>query len=209
MATAEISQPRRWWVRSRAWVGIVIIAPFAAAGLFSSPLVLVESWYHCCLETAGWVLFLAGALLRWWATLYIGGRKYHQLVSEGPYSICRNPLYLGTFFLCLSIPLYLGTLTFAVGLAVASAVYLSITVPVEEANLRGHLGPAFDEYCRRTPRFIPHLFRYRSARYVEVDTHGLLAEAWRASRYLWIPAICEIIAYARDEAWWPHHWHLP
>ena len=209
MATAEITSPRRWWARSRAWIGITIIAPFAAVGLFSSPLVLADSWYHCGLEVAGWLFFLAGALMRWWSTLYIGGRKYHELVSDGPYSICRNPLYVGTFFLGLSIPLYLGSITFAVGFAAASIFYLAVTVPVEESNLRANIGPEFDAYCLRTPRFLPNFRSYKSPRHVNVDTLGLRAEAWRAARYLWIPAICEIISYARDEAWWPHTWHLP
>jgi protein-S-isoprenylcysteine O-methyltransferase Ste14 len=52
-------------------------------------------------RSAGWCLW-PGATLRLWSTLYIGGRKRVVLVSDGPYSLCRNPLYVGTFLIALS-----------------------------------------------------------------------------------------------------------
>ncbi len=38
------------------------------------------------------MLFLAGAAFRFWATLYLGGRKDAVVVDTGPYSLCRHPL---------------------------------------------------------------------------------------------------------------------
>lgn len=57
-------------------------------------------------ELAGWLLFLAGAFYRWWATLYIGGRKSKSLVCDGPYSTCRHALYFGTFLMVLAIAVF-------------------------------------------------------------------------------------------------------
>jgi hypothetical protein len=66
-------------------------------------------------------------------------------------------------------PLYIGTLTVAAGLVVASrrwelgllfaAFFLLIYLPVvqlEEQHLRD-LFPAFDQYCRRVPQLVPKL----------------------------------------------------
>src|SRR5262245_44567857 len=87
-----------WWVRSRAWIGLLIMAPFAALSLVTPPLVSPGAWADLTGDMIGWTLFLLGAATRWWATLYIGGTKNKVLATMGPYSLCRNPLYLGTFF---------------------------------------------------------------------------------------------------------------
>ena len=43
-------------------------------------------------------MILICILGRTWATLYIGGQKQRELVTKGPYSVVRNPLYLFTLF---------------------------------------------------------------------------------------------------------------
>ena len=43
---------------------------------------------------AGLVLTFIGCLGRVWCLVHIAGRKNNELVMEGPYSLCRNPLYL-------------------------------------------------------------------------------------------------------------------
>jgi len=47
---------------------------------------------HEAVEGAGLALIAAAIVGRAWCTLYIGGRKLHELVTAGPYSISRNPL---------------------------------------------------------------------------------------------------------------------
>jgi protein-S-isoprenylcysteine O-methyltransferase Ste14 len=34
---------------------------------------------------------------RLWCSLYISGYKNSQLITSGPYSLCRNPLYFFSF----------------------------------------------------------------------------------------------------------------
>ena len=113
-----------WLVRSRAWIGLLIIAPFGVVAIFSPPHAMEGSWGDIGLDTPGWILFVIGAAFRWWATLYIGGKKLNSIVTEGPYSVCRNPLYLGTFLMIIGFSFYLESLTLAVGAIVAAAFYL-------------------------------------------------------------------------------------
>src|SRR5438270_10696869 len=40
--------------------------------------------------------FMVGAGFRWWATLYIGGRKLDTVVRQGPYSIDRKSTRLNS-----------------------------------------------------------------------------------------------------------------
>ena len=51
---------------------------------------------HALIEIAGLVLILVCILGRTWCTLYIGGLKKRELVTAGPYSVVRNPLYVFT-----------------------------------------------------------------------------------------------------------------
>ena len=101
---------------------------------------------------AGLPFMLGGLAVRGWAAGHLA--KNQRLVTSGPYAWVRNPLYAGTALI-------------AAGLAVASrrwaaaallaAFFLLVYLPVveqEEQHLR-KLFPEYEEYARRTPRFLP------------------------------------------------------
>lgn len=209
MSTASGIRIQTWAARSRGWIGILFLAPFCTAVLFSPPLAPEGSWSDCLLDQVAWLMFFAGAAIRWWATLYIGGKKTGELICEGPYSLCRNPLYLGTFLIVFSAAFFLQSLTLAAGLLLASWIYLFTTVPVEERRLRDRFGSHFDEYCQQVPRLFPKLKGFRSPQVVEVRLAGLKAEAIRAARWLWLPIICLLLAQMRSQPNWPHYFRLP
>ena len=97
MATA-VSEPkmsRPFLYRSRAWLSLLVIAPAAILTVFSSPVLVFNDLSTILLAGIGWLFFCSGAFFRWWATLYIGGRKdKSHLICEGPYSVIRQPLSL-------------------------------------------------------------------------------------------------------------------
>ncbi len=208
-STPVVSSRRNWLVRSRAWLGILILAPFFTLALLSQPLSFEGSWLDWAFDCAAWIVFLCGGALRWWATLYIGGRKRCTLVSDGPYSMCRNPLYLGTFMMNVALCIFLESLTLGFGLMLASIFYLTVTVPAEERTLTEKLGEPYLEYCRRVPRFWPRWSIFRTPSAIEVNIDGLVAEGWRTTRWLWVPLAGELLAQLRAETWWPHFLHLP
>jgi protein-S-isoprenylcysteine O-methyltransferase Ste14 len=209
LATLVVTERRNWWVRSRAWVALLIMLPFAAAAVLSRPVALEGSWLNLEFDAVGWVLFMIGGGIRWWATLHIGGRKLDILVADGPYSVCRNPLYVGTILIGVGVAFFLQSLTFAAGFGVAAVFYLAVTVPVEEARLLARFGESFLSYCRRVPRYWPRFKNFHSPEQITVSVRGLAAEAIRAARWIWLPAICEAAAHLRGEEWWPRLFHLP
>lgn len=209
MESETTSDRREWWVRSRAWISILLLTPFAVGAVLSEPSVHANTPWYLLLETVGWACFVVGGTVRWWATLYIGGRKSMSVVSEGPYWLSRNPLYVGTFLIVLAIAFYLPSLTFAAGLLIASVFYLSVTVWSEERWLGRTFGDEYVRYCEEVPRFFPRLRTPRTPPTVEVVVAGLKAEAIRAARYVWVPLVAEAIAHLRLESWWPHYWSLP
>lgn len=113
------------------------------------------------LDFLGWNLILLGFLFR------ISGRgvksqmscSSHDLVTAGPYSLIRNPMYFGTFLIGTGIILILCN-WWVFPLFVV--VYLSIYIPQmrkEEEKLSVAFGGAYIAYCKKTPKFFPDFKR--------------------------------------------------
>lgn len=195
--------------RWRGWIGIAVLVPAGMLGLLSTPIGPEGSWADLLAEALAWPVFLAGAALRFWATLYVGGRKGKAVVCEGPYSICRNPLYLGSLLLALSAGFFMQSVTFAAGVCATALGYMLLTVPVEERFLLARLGEEYAAYCRRVPRYLPRLSAFRSPERIDVDLRALKREASKAFGWIWIPMIAEVVALLRMLPWWPHWCSLP
>src|SRR6266478_5700796 len=81
----------------------------------------------------------------------------HKLVTKGPYSIVRNPIYTGMFGMLLATGL---AVSHWIGLVIAIAIFAIgtfIRVRSEERLLREMFGPEFEAYARKVPAVIPFL----------------------------------------------------
>jgi len=81
----------------------------------------------------------------------------HKLVTEGPYSVVRNPIYTGMFGMLLATGLAVSQL---VGLVIAVGLFAIgtfIRVRSEERLLQEMFGPEFDAYARNVSAVIPYL----------------------------------------------------
>jgi protein-S-isoprenylcysteine O-methyltransferase Ste14 len=190
--------------RWRGGIAAGLLFPAALVSLFSPPLIRLDSWWHVCVLCAAWITFLTGAVLRFWATLWVGGRKEETLVEDGPYSLLRHPLYVGSLLIGVASGLFLESLDFEILLLFVALVYAAATIPVEEQVMRSRFGAAYEEYASRVPRFWPHLRRARSAPQIWVDVNSLKQECARASRWAWIPLIGAAFTFFRAQPWWPH-----
>jgi protein-S-isoprenylcysteine O-methyltransferase Ste14 len=198
-----------WRFRWRGLVGGVVLITAAVLTLFSRPLIVAHSPADVAIDVVAYSLFLAGAALRFWATLYIGGSKDKRVVSEGPYSVCRNPLYLGSLALAVSLSLFSKSGTLLLGVLIVAWFYARHTVPAEERHLRGKLGDAYLDYLKRVPRFVPNFNLFHTPRTVEVLVRAVRREFLRGLRgWLWFPLLGEGIAYLRALSWWPHWFSL-
>jgi protein-S-isoprenylcysteine O-methyltransferase Ste14 len=205
----EAERAASWAFRSRGLVGALLGTAFGAMAVFSPPLFSEAQWERIPLEIVGWLTFFAGAGLRFWATLYIGGRKRLVVVSEGPYSLCRNPLYLGTFLIALSVALILQSLTFMACVLVGGIFYALATVPAEERYLSRQFGDAYVRYRREVPRFVPALSKFNTPSTIVVNVRALRLESCRAARWVMLPVIADLVCRVRAEAWWPHWIPIP
>lgn len=110
------------------------------------------------LKMAGMVLASVGAIGRLWCSIYIGGRKTHELVMDGPYALCRNPLYLFSLIGALGVAMTAHSLTIFLLVAVFFSLYYPGVIRSEESKLRPLYGKKFDDYCASTPAFFPRRF---------------------------------------------------
>ncbi len=204
-----ISPTQDFVARSRAWIALVLLAPVAIAALFSQPHFGYEGLQEYAVEVAAWMIFIAGASLRWWATLFIGGRKMGELITQGPYSMCRNPLYLGTLLIAFSVAIFLQSLTLLLAMFVVGAIYLWITVPIEERRLLAIHGERFTTYCQQVPRLLPNFALYTAPPELNVRLVGIRAEFLRMLQWAGVPILCYFIEHLRMLPWWPTPLHLP
>lgn len=91
---------------------------FIAAGLFAllawTALVKAQPQLEHPVEHLGLIAIMVCVLGRAWCSLYIGGRKKQEIVTCGPYSLCRNPLYVFSFIGAFGIGAQTGSLTVGV-----------------------------------------------------------------------------------------------
>lgn len=136
------------WIIRRQW-----FRPMFGANKFSEIILAAAT----VLLAFGSVWFCAAAIRTLGVQWSLAARvvEGHKLVTQGPYSIVRNPIYTGMFGMLLATGLavshWLGILL-AVGMF---AIGTFIRVRSEERLLREIFGSEFDEYARRVRAVIP------------------------------------------------------
>ena len=120
---------------------------------------------HDVVGVLGLALLAAGIALHLWSNVILAQgeaappQSPASLVARGPYRYVRNPIYLAGAPIFLGIYLLYGqwrTADLVAALALP-AVFQVLVVRVEEPGLRKRLGSAYEEYCRRVPRWLPRL----------------------------------------------------
>jgi protein-S-isoprenylcysteine O-methyltransferase Ste14 len=118
-----------------------------------------------------------------------------QILQEGVFAHCRNPLYVGNMLMVTGLVLvHNGRWMYIVVLPFFVVVYASIVV-AEEAFLLGEFGAEYAEYSRRVPRFLPKLAGIRK-------TLGSASLDWnRIARLEHAPAFASFSAAMCILAW--------
>jgi protein-S-isoprenylcysteine O-methyltransferase Ste14 len=81
------------------------------------------------------------------------------LVVDGLYRLSRNPIYVSYAFAMVGESVFLGSSSLLL-LALAFQIRNELFVRLyEEPRLRKQFGAAYEDYCRRVPRWIPPFSR--------------------------------------------------
>ena len=162
---------------------------------FVSSLALPESLPREAIEVVGVALIVLCILGRTWTSLYIGGRKKSELVTTGPFSVVRNPLYVFSligvagFGMC-SGSAAVGLLAAAAGLLIFHRVVLS-----EEAFLADAFPGAYADYMRRVNRWLPHFSGWQDVEETVVRPHLVLVTFRDACYFLIAIPLFELLDY--------------
>ncbi len=146
--TVSASTPR---LRVTLWAYVLVLLatavnqPSAAAGGRTAALL----WLFAVLAVG------ASALGRIWCSVFIAGRKDAQLVTTGPYALCRHPLY--SLSLLGGIGLGAATRSLSLSLAILALLLLLFwrASAAEEQLLVNLHGDGYRRYREQTPRFWP------------------------------------------------------
>jgi protein-S-isoprenylcysteine O-methyltransferase Ste14 len=110
----------------------------------------------------GFVLGLASLVFWMWAQSALGKewspqlqlREKHRLVTSGPYSHLRHPIYTAMFGFAIGLALLTANWVF-IALAVFVIWGLIARVPKEEQMMLEEFGEEYKAYIRKTWRFFP------------------------------------------------------
>jgi protein-S-isoprenylcysteine O-methyltransferase Ste14 len=97
-----------------------------------------------------------------------------ELLTEGPFRYCRNPMTLGAILAYLGIALAARTTAGMAFVLSFAAVLLTYLKRLEERELAERFGEAYLAYRRATPFIVPRLPRQRRGA-IRLSTSGRLA----------------------------------
>ena len=138
------------------------------------------------LSIIGFVLVTLGCFGRLWASLYVEGFKTKKLITEGPYSMVRNPLYFFTVVILLGFCLVVKSIQIALALLTAFIVLHIPAIIKEERKLFAQHDISYKEYYESTPRLIPNIFKYKRTK----STDRIEVKIDKINQVIW-----EIIGY--------------
>jgi protein-S-isoprenylcysteine O-methyltransferase Ste14 len=150
--------------------------------LFTRQITESETLVHEILDSVGYILIVFCGMGRLYSTAYLGGQKNKRLITYGPFSIVRNPLYVFSWFGFTGIALFSNNLPVILLVPVGFLILYTTLVKREEGFLAEAFGPEYVEYCARVPRFIPRFSNFNQPAEITLTAHtflkGLLDNVW-------------------------------
>lgn len=153
--SSRAEKPRRTVDQTRRMRALKLLGVCAATLIMISGSFWSGSLMQAVLVALGQSLVMLAVIGRLWCTLYIGGRKNGALVTHGPYSMSRNPLYVCSILGAAGIGLLFGSIVIALLLGGATGCVFWRMARIEAAFLRDRFGVLYDDYSARVPLLWP------------------------------------------------------
>ncbi len=165
----EMESSGKWLFRWRSYFPfLMVLLMIASLRYFTYPfgsVFLQHMWELFCV-----LVGLCGVAIRGFTAGSVphktSGRNTRRQIAAslnttGMYSIVRNPLYLGNFFMVLAICLFLHIWWIPLIYLLAFMLYYERIVFAEEMFLRQRFGEEYMAWASRTPAFFPRISQWR------------------------------------------------
>src|SRR4051812_21270939 len=119
MTTAAEPTEQSKKINLRLFIPKLLFWPVIVFALISQSRYEEGGFWDTTLEVVSFLILLVGAMGRVWVSAYISGRKYNELVTDGPYSMMRNPLYFFSFLAYVGAGLAFEKVSVAIAFALA------------------------------------------------------------------------------------------
>jgi len=185
--------------------GVILSALF----LFSSYSWKKVSTFDLIIECCGFLLILVCTFGRLWTLMYICGYKTNKLITEGPYSMVRNPLYFFSLMGAVGIGLSSKNILALALIVIMFATYYPFVILAEEKRLIDVHKEEFIEYMKKTPRFIPRLSLLHEPELYNVNARLYRRSFFGAVLFILFFMILQIIEWLHDTGILPVFFRIP
>lgn len=145
------------------------------------------------LSLVGILLVTIGSMGRLWCSLYIGGYKTDRLITAGPYSMCRNPLYFFSLLGGTGVGLITENFTIPLLFLCGFCLYYPFVILSEQKHLLTIHGKEYETYLRTVPSFFPKPALLREPAEYVVKIHIFGRRMLGALYFIWLSGIIELI----------------
>lgn len=152
-----------------------------------------NQFVHEIMQWSGYILILLGVGIRIYSSLYAGGFKNEKVLNIGPYSIVRNPLYVGTFIIIVGIGLQTASLFLTTLLISVFFFYYKFIIEGEERYLENKFGTDFVKYKKEVPRWLPKMSLWQSPESIMIYPRYALITARDLLLFLLIIPLFELL----------------
>lgn len=185
-------------MRYRIRTSRLIMWPLAIAIILANSHWMDHVVFRGFLLMLGCMLAGVATIGRLWCSMYICAHKTKNLVTSGPYSISRNPLYLFSSIGAVGIGFATQTLTIPIVFALMFAAFYPKVIVDEEKKLADLHGEPFRAYMASVPRFWPNSIKVVEPEDYIVSPvkfrHALMDALW----FIWVVGIIQMMAALRS-----------
>jgi protein-S-isoprenylcysteine O-methyltransferase Ste14 len=185
----------------------VIVSRFLGVGLLAALLLSRTAWAQVApvislyLLSVGWVLLGIGVVGRIWCASYIIGKKTFSLIVDGPYSICRNPLYFFTLVGGAGAMFLTERLALVAFFILFFWMYFPPVMRREEWSLQSVHGELFHRYQLLVPRFWPNLHLFKEPEVVAISPRLFRRFLMEMMWFIWAGGLIELLQEMHEDGY--------
>lgn len=195
--------------KSRVYVSRLFSIVILLLAIFTGHSFSQESLIDIFFEMSGLVLLTICSMGRLWALMYISGNKSQEIITDGPYSIVRHPLYFFSLIGAVGIGLVSENLLILALIVIFYVAYYPFTIFAEEKKLENKFGEVYLEYKSKTPRFLPKPSLYRGPLLYTIKADTFVRNFISGMWFVWMYILFHILEMAQNAGFLPVYWRIP